>query len=568
MTDKQVLEAIADDDSLFDLGISAEDLKIRKISTARVLNQARKAFDKATATGQDELAKQLQDKINILQDWLDDIDSSKIDDSPGDDPKPDTRKKDNPDNPPSDDPRKGGGRGDSKGGGGGNPPPDDPKELPENPPEPPKPPENPPEPPKPPEEPPKDPPKPPKPPENPPKPPENPPEPPENPPENPPEPPEDPPKDPPEPPKPPKKPDEIKIDPFRKPPISPPPVKPVDPSKVESVFDAAKRILGGLSGEAKKGASQGLKDLLASRGVKVEESFNAKLTESHYKPLAKLSDDEFHDELAATMALVDQVIDVKYSDDLDDRVAEIMKDADNKLANLELDREDRANLDAERKAAALKAKEEEKEKYKHIEGLPGLEDFQETLFNAIDDQVDIAEDDEESWAALDRRHEDDPSIIKKGYITDDIERDIPSVYVYFDQSGSWTDAEDEIGKRAVSVINKFDEDGQIKLEMFYISAAGVCTSASVARSDGSAEGWAACLQHIRDSQAKNVVILSDDDLDCGWFDWSNRPTGDNGLTVVDGCVWWLWKNGSVAKKALKELVGRSGNFQYKFSTRR
>ena len=99
---------------------------------------------------------------------------------------------------------------------------------------------------------------------------------------------------------------------------------------------------------------------------------------------------------------------------------------------------------------------------------------------------------------------------------------------------------------------------------FYISAAGVCDTAEAARREGGAEGWHACLQHIVSSGANNVVVLSDDDLD--YFEWRNRPTGDNGRVVVDGCVWWLWKNNKRSKKAVKELVGRQGNFEFQFST--
>jgi hypothetical protein len=275
-----------------------------------------------------------------------------------------------------------------------------------------------------------------------------------------------------------------------------------------------------------------------------------------------MSDDEFNDELSTTMELVDQVLKIDYSDDLDARVAEIKKDASSRISRMELDKEDAEHVRAERDA--LKAFERENDKYTGIRGLKGLEAFKNSLYNAVSDQVERAEDEVDSWAALDRRHEDDPTIIKKGTLIDDGDEEIPSVYVYFDQSGSWSDREIEIGKRAISVINEFHENGEINLKIFYISAGGVFTEASAARPHGGAEGWHATLQHIKSSKAKNVVILSDDDLD--YFEWSNRPTGDNGRTIVDGCVWWLWKNSNVSKKALKELVGRSGTFQYQFTT--
>jgi hypothetical protein len=98
-----------------------------------------------------------------------------------------------------------------------------------------------------------------------------------------------------------------------------------------------------------------------------------------------------------------------------------------------------------------------------------------------------------------------------------------------------------------------------------MSAGGIFTTAAAARPFGGAEGWAAALEHIKASKVKNVVILSDSDLDS--YEWSNRPTGDNGRTIVDGCVWWIWKDARVSNKALKELVGRRANFQYQFKGR-
>jgi hypothetical protein len=335
---------------------------------------------------------------------------------------------------------------------------------------------------------------------------------------------------------------------------------PPAPDDQESVFDAAKRILSKLTGEAREGAVAGLKDLLAKRGYS-ESLDRTSLQEAIKKTLSRMTDDEFNDEIASVMDLVDKVIDVDYSDDLDARVAEINRDASSALSRMELEKEDAEHTKAEK--AALKASEKENDKYRKIKGLPGLDAFRSNLYRAIKDQVIAMEEDEESWAALDRRHEDDPSIIKKGYIKDDVfEEGIPTINVYFDQSGSWRDSDIEIGKRAISVINDFHEKGEIKLQIFYMSAGGIFTNAAAARADGRAEGWKAALDHIKSSKVKNVIILSDSDLDS--FEWCNRPTGNNGLTRVDGCVWWLWKDSDTSEKALKELKGRQGNFQYQF----
>lgn len=353
------------------------------------------------------------------------------------------------------------------------------------------------------------------------------------------------------------------IDPFRRKPQLPtdPELKPSDVEQ-ESVFDAAKRMLTKLSGEHKKGAIQGLKDLLAKQGVVTE---SLKLQEAIKKVLSQMSDEEFNDELSATMALVDKVIDVEYSDDLGARVKEIKRDMLSPLARAELEKEDAEHVKADR--AAAKAAESENDKYKSIKSLDGLEKFKATLYRAIADQVEMAEDEVDSWAALDRRHEDEPDIVKKGTLIDDVPDDIPTVNVYFDQSGSWTDKDIEIGKRAISVINEFHKNGQIKLNILYMSAGGVFTTSEAARAHPSAEGWYDALCDIKSSKVKNVIVLTDDDIDYKGLEWSNRPSGNNGRTFVDGCVWWLWKNGNRSKTAPGELIGRRGNFEYAFESR-
>lgn len=355
----------------------------------------------------------------------------------------------------------------------------------------------------------------------------------------------------------------ILIDPFKNRPASMGMEDMPSEMETETTFEAASRILGKLYGDARDGALAGLKEILKSRGY--TESLHAKqvLTEKlPTKTLREYSEEELSDLIRNTMSIVDKVVDVDYSDDIEDRAKELEKIATDPVARIAMDREDSENV----KKDAKKASDSENAAYARGKKLGGLSEFTRSLYQAIADQVEDSEEDEESWAALDRRHEDDPSIIKKGIIRDDVpNEEIPSINVYFDQSGSWSNEEVEIGKRAISTINEFHERGEIKLNIFYMSAGGVFTTSEAARAHPGAEGWADALQHIKDTKVKNVIVLSDRDLD--HFEWSNRPTGDNGVTYVEGCVWWLWKNGSVSNKALKELIGGKSNYAYSFPCR-
>ena len=337
------------------------------------------------------------------------------------------------------------------------------------------------------------------------------------------------------------------------------PTAPPDP------FERAKEILSSLkSNDAKAGAAAGLKDLAGKLGINLDESLCTSLQEAITKTVSQMSDDEFNDVLADAMALVDEIKPVSYSDDLDDRVARINKDLKSPTTRIEIEKEDAEHTKDERKA--MQASEKDRARFSRYKALKTMDDFKSTLYRAMSDQVMQAEEEEDSWAALDRRHEDDPSIIVPGKILDDkFNSEIPTINVYFDQSGSWSDREIEVGMRAISTINEFHEREEIILNVFYMSAAGVFSTPEPARADGSAEGWYDALQHIKASGVKNVVVLSDEHLD--YFEDCNRPTGDNGRTIVDGCVWWLWKNGSTSTKAPKELIGRSGDFHYNFNVR-
>lgn len=330
----------------------------------------------------------------------------------------------------------------------------------------------------------------------------------------------------------------------------------------EEIFKAAKKILSKLGGEAKRGANEGIKKILSGHGY--SESLNKPLTEAITKTLAQMSEDEFNDELAKTMELVDQILDIDYSDDLEARITEFKRKTSSALDRMELEKEDAIHTKASK--SALRAREVSK--YEVGKKLAGLDSFKTSLYRAMRDQVIESEEEEETWAVLNRRHEDDPTILKKGSRIEDTDDDegIPTINVYFDQSGSWRDSEITIGEQAINVLKEFHNNKEIKLNRFFISEGGVFTTASAARAFPGAEGWAACLKHIRESGVNNVVILSDDDLDS--YEYSNRPSGNNGKTIVSGCVWWLWKNGSVSKKALKELIGKRGNYQYSFTTKR
>ena len=323
--------------------------------------------------------------------------------------------------------------------------------------------------------------------------------------------------------------------------------------RIETELEAIKRILSKLKGEARRGAQDAVKEIFKMAGYNLEESLTKNLNEAIKKSLSELSDDEFNKIVNDVLDLVDQNTEIDYSTDLEARIAEIKKDASNPLKNRELDQEDSNNLRGERQLA--RAREKENQKYQNFRT---LDSFKINFYRAIKDQVEKTEDEDETWSVINRRTEDDPSIVKRGITIDDMNENIPTVDVYFDQSGSWGDKEIEIGKSAVSVINEFAERGEIKLNIYYF-ANHVHSDAASARAEGSTEAWPEIIQNIKAHKTKNVVIMTDSDVE-----WD----AIRGVRhIVEGCVWYVWKNGRCAPTAPQKLYGRTGTFQYSFKTR-
>lgn len=318
-------------------------------------------------------------------------------------------------------------------------------------------------------------------------------------------------------------------------------------TEIESLEDSLKRILSKLGPEAKEGAKAALQDRLS----KLRES----LTEGYAgKSIAEMSSDEFNELINSSLDLANEVIKVSYSTDLPSRIKEIKADASNTLKNRELDAEDNAIINKERKDK-IAANETESDRYESTRSsLKSMQAFSKAIYRAIADQVDSVEDEEDSWSVIDRRHEDDPSIIVPGKKMDDLpEGEIPSVDLYIDQSGSFDDSDIKRAKAAISSIVEFKKRGEIKLNIYYF-ADHVYSWPGPARKERGTGAWDYIIDNIIANDTKNVIIVSDSDLD-----YADTP-----LLKVDGIVCYLWKYGEFATAPVKCLQGRQGTYQYSF----
>lgn len=318
-------------------------------------------------------------------------------------------------------------------------------------------------------------------------------------------------------------------------------------TEIESLEDSLKRILSKLGPEAKEGAKAALQDRLSQLRESLTEGYAG-------KSIAEMSSDEFNELINSSLDLANEVIKVSYSTDLDSRIKEIKADAGSTIKNRELDAEDNAIINKERKDKVA-ANETEIDRYLRAQAnLKSMQSFSKTIYRAIADQVDSVEDEEDSWSAIDRRHEDDPSIIVPGKKLDDLpEGEIPSIDLYIDQSSSFDDRDIKRAKAAISSIVEFKKRGEIKLNIYYF-ADHVYSWPEAARAEGGTMAWDYIIDNIIANDTKNVIIVSDSDLDYA----------DTAPLKVDGIVCYLWKYGRFAEEAVKRLQGRQGTYQYSF----
>ena len=304
--------------------------------------------------------------------------------------------------------------------------------------------------------------------------------------------------------------------------------------------------LKNLKGDAKTGALDGLRDLV--------KDFKESLTEAVKKGLRDYSDDEFADLINGALDLIDNVKKVNYVNDNDSRKTKIQRWSNDTSELQDLQQEDNMNIQQDYQKQL--AREREKQKYT---GFKGLDSFKINFYNTIQTEVQQVLQDYQSYDEINPEYESEDIIVKADLQRLIPEEVLPVIDVYFDCSGSWDDSDIAIGKRAVATVKEFEDMGQIKLNIFYF-ANNVHTTLGPARNEGGTRAWRDILQNIKATNATNVVVMTDHDM--------NWDAEDGPVCKVEGCVWWLWKNGESAPECATHLVGKQSGptgLQYMFN---
>ena len=327
----------------------------------------------------------------------------------------------------------------------------------------------------------------------------------------------------------------------------------------DPTIDEIIKELQSISQKGKQGVAMALKDILSNRGVNdFSESLGKKVLKEAIedKALEDIDDEEFSDFVNTILDEINNVTPVAYSDP-DERKVKVKQAMENNLEtrDIEMEQEMQVRADKRRK----RANQSELDKYVNYRP---ISEFYVDLYRTIADQVKQVEIDNQSYDEINPEYDDD--VIMKADVTQYEQRqEKPSIDFFFDVSGSWEDSDVELGKRFVSSLKEFVDRDELELNIYYFSDI-VGQDLNTVRKYGGTSAWTKILDTIKSNNAKNVVVMTDGDMDI-------YAAKSGQKCLVEGVVWYIWKIGGYyttgAKELPKYLKGMQGTTQYAFNAK-
>lgn len=236
------------------------------------------------------------------------------------------------------------------------------------------------------------------------------------------------------------------------------------------------------------------------------------------------------------------------SEEAEARLAEIANDLadESKLNDILNDSAKKIQQDRQKRKAEKKAAERAANEY---EANSGIADFVIDLNRLIKSEVKKISS--SSWGRINKKAEG-TGIIKPGK-TKRKNPEIPRLFVYFDNSSSWGSSDIEVGKQAISTLNKYVEKNQLIIELYYFA-----DHISTTPTHGATGAGAELIEHIRINKPDNVMVMTDSDFDV--FDEILQAP----RVTVPGGVFLLFRQGNVSKRLVDRLKGKKLNKLYKF----
>lgn len=163
------------------------------------------------------------------------------------------------------------------------------------------------------------------------------------------------------------------------------------------------------------------------------------------------------------------------------------------------------DLSERKRASQLKQAEKEAQKYRNNP----VTQFQLSLNRALKKQT--SEKRRDSWSVMNRKYAG-TNILKPGRRIEETSQ-IPIIDVFFDQSGSWSDADVKFGESIISsIVNNYVRRRKIRLRLWYF-ANHVHEKAGDARAEGGTSAGPEIVSFINKNKPDNVIIMTDGDTD-------------------------------------------------------
>ena len=333
----------------------------------------------------------------------------------------------------------------------------------------------------------------------------------------------------------------------------------------DATMEETIELLKTLKGEGREGAIAALKDLIAKRKAanggateSLQSTGKESLTEA-VKRVRDMTDDEFGDYINGIYDLIGQADDIDYVDDIEARKQNIGQWSQDPVAIQELQAED--NLELQKDYQKKKARDAAKAKYSKM---GTLKDFEMDFYSAINNQIEMVRQEYQSYDEINTEYESEDVVMKADLVKELPAEAIPIVDVYFDVSGSWEEKHIQVGEAAIASVKVFEDQGDLKLNIFYFSNDVDNVSMEHCRDmyGQGTRGWPKILQNIKATGAKNVLVMTDSDIED--LNGTGSGAADCGSLTVEGCVWYLWKDGDSSPTCLKKLRGTQGTSQFSF----
>ena len=168
-------------------------------------------------------------------------------------------------------------------------------------------------------------------------------------------------------------------------------------------------------------------------------------------------------------------------------------------------------------------------------------------------KTEVKKERKDDWGKINKKYSRS-GLLKPGH-SQKKNYNIPRLFVYYDQSGSWGRDDIAIGDAAISTLNVFVKKKQLVIEIYYF---GNRISSNPHDVGGGTGAGKLLIEHIATNNPTNVVIMTDADFDS----WEEILQA--GKVTVPGGAFLLFRRGQTSHRLIDRVHGKKLTKIYSF----